>query len=844
MSERIYEALDRHFSKHRIVFWYDPLARMRDVYEGYARDGIGKVELSNDEFKVKHFLIRQEPAGKFLVYSPKERPPEAEDWLLDLALGNFVFSTDEAAMYLQDLGLSDALRRLVADRIGFFQDNKDNLESLAALAKPEWQAEDILYAMLSIASSRSKSERQALRSLDDILISLCADEEAKERWARVVEWKLDQTFFERVRYEFGISLESPEPRGLLLRLFQNALSFQTGERSAAGSQRAFVFIDGWRDAKSETERFEACSRAIESETKAKDALIALPDERLLRVDIFRAADHALITRLVAALVSGRADLAKTLERIRERKNAYWYRNDHEGSLKAWYDALEAACLIERSIRAVKKPEGFGAPTKQALWDLYTTELHRIDRLYRAFVLAYQTAGSGPELAALLGRIDELYLNDFLDPLALRWQSFLDADSSLGIAKRQNAFFPAWVDPYLKDNKILFVIVSDGLRWEAGAELSERLIERNRFKVDIESMAALVPTYTPHGMAALLPHASLSLNPESGAVLIDGAAVNGIDGRSTFLGAAISSRYPGKKARAIAADALLSLSSADADRELKDFDLVYVYSDHIDSASHASDSGVPMAVDREIERIIDLIRRITNLNRSNILVTADHGFLFSGDASDETHMLAVDALKGETYRDRRFILGLELAEKPGLGRYGAPEPAFTDGTTALVVKGLSKIRKKGSLGRYIHGGASLQELAIPVLRINKTRQDDARRVAVSVLGSNDITSPSITLKFYQDEPVGGKVLPHRVAAWFESAEGEVLSNRMDRVFDSDDASDMNRSFAVSFAFAPVAKKQVGKEIYLRIFTVAEGGTMIDPRPMTFRLKQLALDIDFF
>jgi uncharacterized protein (TIGR02687 family) len=844
MSERIYEALDRHFAKHRIVFWYDPLARMREIYEGYTRAGIVKVELANDEFQVKHRLTRIEPAGKFLVYSPKDRPLEAEDWLLDLALGHFVFCTDEAAMYLQDLGLSVSLRKLVAERKGFFRDSKDRLEPLAALAKPEWEAEDLLYAMLSIASSRTKSERQAIRSLDDILVSLCVDDEAGARWTKVVEWKLDHVFFEKVQREFGITLDSPEPRGLLLRLFQNALAFQTGEQRTAEPQRAFVFIDGWRDAKSETERYETCSRSIENEIKAKDFLAALPDDRLIRVDIYMAADHVLISRIVTALVSGRADLSKTLERIKERKSAYWYRNDHDGELKAWYDALEAACLLERSVRAIKKPSGFGAPTKQSLWDLYTTELHKIDRLYRNFVLAYQSAGSGPELATLLGKIDDLYLNGFLDPLSLRWQSFLDADSSFGVARRQNTFFASWVDSYLKENKILFVIISDGLRWEAGAELAERLLERNRFKVDLESLVALVPTVTPHGMAALLPHANLCINPNTSAVLIDGLAVNGVDGRGAYLNTVVSARYPGKKARAISADALLSLSSSDADHELKDFDLVYVYSDHIDSASHASDSSVPMAVDREIDRIIDLIRRITNLNRSNILVTADHGFLFSGNASDETHMLSIEEMQGETFRDRRFILGLELAEKPGLGRYSAPEPAFASGTTALVAKGLSKIRKKGNLGRYVHGGASLQELAIPVLRINKTRQDDASRVAVSVMGSNNITSPSITLKFYQDEPVGGKVLSHRIGAWFESADGQILSNKVDRIFDSDDASDMNRSISISFVFAPVAKKQVGKEIYLRIYTIADGGTLIDPRTMSFKLKQLALDIDFF
>jgi uncharacterized protein (TIGR02687 family) len=844
MSERIYEALDRHFAKHRIVFWYDPEERMREIYDGYVRNDITRIEPANDELRIKYHILREEPARKFLVYSPRKRPAEPDDWLLDLALGNFMFSTDEAAMYLQDLGLSESLRPLVSERIGFFRESKERFDPLSALAKPAWEAEDLLYAMLSVVSSSTKAERQALRSIDDILISLCADEDASSRWSRVVEWKLDELFFEHVRREYGIVLEAPEPRGILLRLFQNALGFQTGEQPTPETQRAFVFIDSWRDVKSETDRFETASSAVESETNAQSILVSLPDERLVRVDVFRAADHALIGRIVTTLVSGRADLAKTLAMIKERKNAYWYRNDHEGTLKAWYDAFEAACLLERSIRAFNKPDGAGVASKQALWDLYTTDLHKIDRLYRSFVHAYQSSGSGPDLAALLARIDDLYLNSFLDPLALRWQSFLDADPSLSIAKRQNSFFLSYVDSYLADNKILFVIISDGLRWEAGAELAERLLERNRFKVEIEPLVALVPTYTAHGMAALLPHGQLNLDPANGAVLIDGTAVNGVEGRSSWLSAAVSERYPGKKARAISAETLLSLSSADADSELKDYDLVYVYSDHIDSASHASESGVPRAVDHEIDRIIDLIRRITNLNRSNILVTADHGFLFSGDASDETHMMAVNDLQGESYRDRRFILGLELAEKPGLGLYAAPEPAFSGGTTALVAKGLSKIRKKGSLGRYIHGGATLQELAIPVLRINKTRQDDARRVDVSVLASSTITSPSITLKFYQDEPAGGKILPHRIAAWFESLSGEVLSNKMDRVFDSGEQSDMNRSVAVTFAFAPTAKQQVGKDICLRLFTVADGGTMIDYKQVSFRLKQLAIDIDFF
>ena len=51
-SERIFGALDRHFAMHHIVFWYDPGVMMRQICEGFGREGVNKIELSNDELKV------------------------------------------------------------------------------------------------------------------------------------------------------------------------------------------------------------------------------------------------------------------------------------------------------------------------------------------------------------------------------------------------------------------------------------------------------------------------------------------------------------------------------------------------------------------------------------------------------------------------------------------------------------------------------------------------------------------------------------------------------------------------------------------------------------------------
>ncbi len=80
-----------------------------------------------------------------------------------------------------------------------------------------------------------------------------------------------------------------------------------------------------------------------------------------------------------------------------------------------------------------------------------------------------------------------------------------------------------------------MIISDGLRWEAGVELAERLLAKNRYKVDQEPLSALIPTYTAHGMAALLPHSALTLQPETGKVLVDNTSVEGLEGRSIFFG---------------------------------------------------------------------------------------------------------------------------------------------------------------------------------------------------------------------------------------------------------------------------------------------------------------------
>lgn len=59
--------------------------------------------------------------------------------------------------------------------------------------------------------------------------------------------------------------------------------------------------------------------------------------------------------------------------------------------------------------------------------------------------------------------------------------------------------------------------------------------------------------------------------------------------------------------------------------VKGMDVVYIYHDTIDEASHTSDTAVFAACDKAISELKNLVRIIVNeFGGTNILITADHG----------------------------------------------------------------------------------------------------------------------------------------------------------------------------------------------------------------------------
>lgn len=67
-DNKIALALTRQFEKHRIVFWYDIKKELHKEFESLNLPNIEKIELKNNEFCVKHHILREDTERKYLLY--------------------------------------------------------------------------------------------------------------------------------------------------------------------------------------------------------------------------------------------------------------------------------------------------------------------------------------------------------------------------------------------------------------------------------------------------------------------------------------------------------------------------------------------------------------------------------------------------------------------------------------------------------------------------------------------------------------------------------------------------------------------------------------------------------
>ncbi|WP_419589706.1 PglZ domain-containing protein, partial [Thiolapillus sp.] len=197
--------------------------------------------------------------------------------------------------------------------------------------------------------------------------------------------------------------------------------------------------------------------------------------------------------------------------------------------------------------------------------------------------------------------------------------------------------------------------------------------------------------------------------------------------------------------------------------IREHDVFYIYQNIIDKTGDARDSEERafLAVEETLEELVKLLKKLAGNNASNMLLTADHGFIYQDHALDESEFVEISAKgKDVSYLNRRFVLGHRLGKQKGMRAFEPEALGLSGDMEVLIPKSINRLRVKGAGSRFVHGGASLQEVVVPVLQIHKKRKSDVRAVDVDVLrgGVSTITSGQLSVAFYQAEPVTDKVQP--------------------------------------------------------------------------------------
>ncbi len=802
MDERSIASLMKLFDQYRIVFWYDDKRTLREDFEALELSGVTKLEIADNEFTLKYRLLREEPKTKFLLYHEGPKPSDEENWLLDLLLSHGQFHTDQTAIILSDLGLEAKFLSLINTHLAFF-DSKVRLQHLKRMLSSQESVQQFPAKLLAVCTNNDNAQFEY--SLMALLSE--ASQEGDEKLRLIQRCNLEAYLWAEIKRRYGYAQTQPGMTDLAFELFSSAFAMQIGEQPSL-SLHADVFLKHWKDSKAFSTGYMWYASHCEEEMDIASRLSSIDFRTLLDCDLFKAIDKHCIVGIYNEVQNRTANDEKVGQWIRKRRISQWYDTyEHHyealGSASKFFTALQGISL---SIQSISE----GIRLYSGLWK-------EIDQLYRSYLYHVGNAEAASLFSSMTTSIENHYNNSYLMPLNHAWSDAIERTGKWEASpyQLQSNFFNHYIKPVVdKDNKIC-VIISDGMRYEVGDQLVSLVNGIDKHSATIEPMLTLLPSYTQLGMAALLPQSTLSFQEDGSAVLADEASTMGKANREKILQKALNG-----KAIVFDAETILGMKGEELRSYVRDNKVLYVYHNVIDKVGDSRDSEerVFSACSDALDELQKLVRKLTSANAYNLIVTADHGFLYQNSALEESDFVSMPVSdEGAFLTDRRFLVGKNLKDNPSMLSYSATALHLSGDFTVQVPRGINRMRKKGSGSRYVHGGASLQEVVVPVIKVNKGRQADTSYVEVDVVRSpsNKITSGQLSVTFYQKQPVTDKVKPLTIRAGIYTKQDVLISDSKELVFDLTSENVRDRDTKVRFMFGNSSDAMKIQQVELRL-----------------------------
>ena len=788
MSKKIQEALEIKFQSYDVIFWYDEQSELQEDFEALAFTNIEKVHVLGNEFEVKYKITQKSKTDKFLLYFNTKRPNNNENWLLDLELEYHRFHTDQEAIILEELRVDFSFKDLVKEHLLFFK-SKERIESLKALIGVGDSQKDIAYKMLAVVFN---TEHVYLNTF--IHAHGTAFSNGNDKIDRDLErYNLVKFYWKEIYGKFRYKNNEPKIYDFLIEAFSHNIISNNIKPNL--SKEAKLLLAVWKDTISYRDGFNAISETIGSDLNIEDKLNALNLETILEEDLFKLTDKKIIHELIQRVIEGSISNEFIQSSIKIRENKFWY-NEFE----VYYQCVSFASQLVNLIKNVKND----FRSFENGLEIYTKTHFEVDFLYRKFILNYRKSGHASIIGPLANKIEKLYSNNWLLKMNNQWQEVVDKVENWPTKEpyAQRQFYQQHIKPFVDKKQRVFVIISDALRYECGAELKSLLVKENRYDATIEGLVSSVPSYTQLGMASLLPNKEIKIIDGNDTVSVDEMSSSGIAGRTKIL-----SQNSEARATAIKADDFMKFNAKTDGRDfIKKFDVIYIYHNRIDKTGDdkTTEEKVFDAVEDELTFFKEMLRKIANMNGNNMIITSDHGFLYQYQDIDESDFLKLE-IKGEIVKyNRRFVLGNNILSNASVKHFSHKQLGLSSSGDVLIPKSVNRLRVKGAGSKFVHGGTSLQEIIIPVIKVNKKRQNTVSSVDIDIIKATDkITTNILPVSFIQIVPVNKNRLEKTIRAAIFSEDETLLSDQFKYVFDSTDENQRQREIKHRFLLTALA-----------------------------------------
>ncbi|MFO5423606.1 BREX-1 system phosphatase PglZ type A [Salmonella enterica subsp. enterica serovar Typhimurium] len=808
-NQEFIAGLKAKFAEHRIVFWHDPDKRFLEELDNLELENVTLLDMTDQsQLAVKKRIEIDEPEQQFLLWFPHDAPPKEFDWLLDIRLYSTEFHADFAAITLNTLGIPQlGLREHIQRRKAFFSTKR--LSALKGLVTEQENEASLDKKMVAvIAGVKTAKTEEILFSLITQYVNQQKDDDSdlENTLAMLKRHDLEGVLWDILNQEMGYQAEHPTLENLILKLFCTDLSAQADPQkrewleknvlaTPSGRASALAFMVTWRADRRYKEAYDYCAQQMQDALRPEDQYrLSSPydlHECETTLSIEQTIIHALVTQLLEESTTLDREAFKKL--LSERQSKYWCQTRQEYC--AIYDALrQAERLLNLRNRHI---DGFHYQDSATFWKAYCEELFRFDQAYRLFneyALLVHSKGA-MILKSLDDYIEALYSNWYLAELSRSWNKVLETENRMqewriaGVPRQQN-FYNEVVKPQFNNPQIkrVFVIISDALRYEVAEELGNQINTEKRFTAELRSQLGVLPSYTQLGMAALLPHDEICYQPGSGDIVYaDGLSTSGTPNRDTIL-----KKYKGM---AVKSDDLLKWKNQQGRDLIRDYEVVYIWHNTIDAMgdSASTEEKTFEACRNAVVELKDLVTRVINrLHGTRIIVTADHGFLFQQQPLSGQDKTTLQIKPDNTIKNhKRFIIGHQLPADDFCWKGKVADTAgVSDNSEFLIPKGIQRFHFSGG-ARFVHGGAMLQEVCVPVLQVKALQKTAAekqpQRRPVDIVKHHPLiklVNNIDKVSLLQTHPVGELYEPRTLNIFIVDNANNVVSGKERICFESD------------------------------------------------------------